>query len=238
MSFFNGLNKRPQLQLQPRATPPPVVSPADFVGEVREEADIRYPRNIGCSSTPSGIPLFLSNTFEQNLSFQSLDTPAPLGPHANPLFTSYPSYTLASGEDTGPYAAGFIPFTKEESKYNQSSAMNPRKISGRFYLYTFNTMIMIPGKPDHGVVWFVKEKTSGSKETNKYYGVGVAEVEMKQVVVADAESAEETPVARRYGDVIFDVCAISRTFFLTLGEQTNSCFSRNRAHSGGMLRRC
>lgn len=125
MLFFSGLNKRSQLQLQPRAKPPPVASSVDFVGEVREKVDFRYPR-IGCSLIPGGIPLFIfRDIFEQKPSSQSLDTPAPLGPHTNPLFSSDSFYPLISGEDTGLHATKLIPSTKEKNKYNRSSTMNP-----------------------------------------------------------------------------------------------------------------
>lgn len=228
MSFLNGLNKRPQPQLQPRAKFPPVVSFIDFVGEVREEDTFRYPRNIGCSSTLGGIPLFLfGDTFEQRSNSQFLgvaSSTASLGSHANPFFTRYPSYSPTSGNDSESYANQFIPFTEEEDEYNQSVGRDLNNSSNRYYLWTFNPVIEIPGKPDHGVIWFVKGKTNGSREANnRYYGVGVAEVEMKQVAVVGAEFAEEMPIAKRCGDVIFDVLEFM-VFFSLLDKRANWLF--------------
>lgn len=221
MSFL-GKRPQPQSLLQSRAKFPPVVSYIDFVGEVREEDTFRYPRNIGCSSTLGGIPLFLfGDTYEQQSNSQFLgvaSSTASLGSHANPLFTRYPSYSPTSQDDSESCATQFIPFTGEEDEYNQSVARDPSNSSNRYYLWTFNAVIEIPGELDYGVIWFVKGKANGGREIdNKYYGVGVAEVEMKQVAVIGAEFAEEMPVAKRHGDVIFDVLGFT---LFNFGEES------------------
>lgn len=80
------------------------------------------------------------------------------------------------------------------------------KANDRFYLWTFNSVIEIPGQYGKGVVWFIKGKTNDHRQENdSYYGIGVAEVEMKQIDVTGTGLWQKIPVAKRRGDIIFDV---------------------------------
>lgn len=235
MPFFNGLNKRPQLQLQlqPRTKSPPVFSYVDFA---REENAPRSPQNISYSSTLSGVPLFIfGDGFEQRSSSQFLGVAASLGSQMDQNFTRYP-YLPTGRDDSGSYVTLF---TKEENKFNQSSTRDPRNSGDHYYLWAFNVVIEIPDKPSHGVFWFAKGKSSGTKEINKYYGVGVAEVKTNPGVIDGdgAELAQEMPVARRHGNMISDVRIIS-TLLVNFRNGANYCFSRNRAHNGGLWRPC
>lgn len=208
MSFIHGSSEKHD-QLHPRARFPPVINSIEFIGEVREDDWSRYPRNIGCSSILGGIPLFLfGDTFQEQPNSQYLgvaSSTASLGSFSNPLYTRYPSCAPGNKEDGESCSIQFIPFTDNEEEFNFSTedSENP---CDRYYLWTLNAVIEIPGQPGVGVVWFIKGRTNdGSPEGDEFCGVGVAEVEMKQVGVIGAEFAEDVPVARRHGDVIFDV---------------------------------
>lgn len=233
MPFFNGLNKRPQLQLQPRAKSPPVFS---YVNFAREENTPRFPQDISYSSTLSGVPLFIfGDRFKQRSSSQFLGIAASLGSRTDLNFTRYP-YSPTGKDDSGSHVTLF---TKEENEFNQSSTRDPRNSGDHYYLWAFNVVIEIPDKPGHGVFWIAKEKSSRPKGINKYYGVGVAEAETNPGVIDGdgAEFAQEMPVARRHGNIISDVRIIF-TLLLGFRNGANYFFSRNRAHSGGLWRRC
>ncbi|KAK9456933.1 hypothetical protein V1511DRAFT_495702 [Dipodascopsis uninucleata] len=146
------------------------ISKFERLGTLVDVNGHKYIRDIGCSSTLRGVPIWLfGDTFPHNAKGQMIGLITSTAAMGNPKEPTKSKY-LDIDRDGRPVQ--FIPFTDEEQAFNKQNSSGGAK---RYFLWSFSKIVEV--EPGEGWIFFTKGRTqSQSLQDNVDFGVQIGRV--------------------------------------------------------------